>query len=264
MPSVTHNGLDIAYWIEGNGEPVLWLQGLTADHTAWSAQIASFRQRYRCIAIDNRDIGSSGRAKTAYTLADMAGDALAVLDAAEVEHAHIVGLSMGGSIAQELALAAPRRVRSLTLVSSFARPDARLVEILSAWRVIYPKLGPSDFARQSWPWLFSYRFFERPANVRNLQRYADNSERPQEPEAFARQIEASLAHDTRDRLGALDLPALVVAGAEDMLVPPHLVRQLAEAIPEAEYVELAGVGHIANLEGRTEFNRRLGDFLAAN
>lgn len=264
MANVPHDGLEIAYWVEGNGELVVWLQGLNADHTAFTAQLATFRDRYRCVAIDNRDVGKSGRATAPYTLAEMAGDVRAVLDELAIADAHFVGLSMGGSIAQEFALAWPERVRSLTLVSSFARPDARLTEILNAWGTIYPKLGPGDFARQSWPWLFSWRFFEHPANVRNLQRYADNAAHQQEPDAFKRQIAASLGHDTLDRLGVLDLPALVIAGAEDMLVQPHQVRALAEAIPEARYVELPGVGHIANLEGRTAFNRLLRDFLAEN
>lgn len=262
VPSVTHDGLAIAYWAEGDGEPVVWLQGLNADHTAFTAQLASFRDHYRCIAIDNRDVGRSGRAKAPYTLAEMAGDVRAVLDDLGVADAHLVGLSMGGGIAQEFALTWPGRVRGLTLVSSFARPDARLTEILHAWGTIYPKLGPGDFARQAWPWLFSWRFFEHPAHVRNLQRYADSTAHQQEPDAFQRQVAASLAHDTLDRLGMLDLPVLVIAGAEDMLVQPHLVRALAEAIPEARYVELPGVGHIANLEGRTAFNRLLRDFLA--
>ena len=220
VPSVTRDGLEIAYWTEGAGQPVVWLQGLNADHTAWGTQVAAFRERYRCIAIDNRDVGQSGRASAPYTLAEMADDVRAVLDAEGAEDAHVVGLSMGGGIAQELALAAPEWVRSLTLASSFARPDARLVEILGAWRAIYPKLGPHDFARQAWPWLFTWRFFERPANLRNLQRYAEGTPRPQEPDAFVRQIDASLSHNTRERLVRVDLPTLVIAGAEDALVPP--------------------------------------------
>jgi pimeloyl-ACP methyl ester carboxylesterase len=262
MRTVVNEGITIAYRAEGAGPPVVWLQGLNADHTAWSAQIATFREHYRCIAIDNRDVGRSGRAVAPYRLAALADDVRAVLDAEAVEDAHIVGLSMGGGVAQELALAAPEWVRSLTLVSSFARPDARLVEILDAWRAIYPQLGPADFARQAYPWLFTWRFFERPANLRNLRRYAEDLAHPQEPAAFARQIGASLAHDTRDRLPRLRLPTLVVAGAEDALVPTHLVRELAALIPGARYVELPGVGHSANLEGRTAFNRLLRDFLA--
>ena len=262
MPTVLHDGLTIAYWREGKGVPVVWIQGLNADHTAWASQVATFRDRYECIALDNRDVGASGRATAPYTLADMAGDVRAVLDNAAVEDAHVIGLSMGGAIAQELALAAPEWVRSLTLVSTFARPDARLLAILDAWRVIYPKLGPADFARQSWPWLFSWRFFERPANLRNVQRYAENAPHSQEPAAFVRQVEASQGRDRRADLAGLRVPTLVIAGADDALVPPYLGRELAEAIPGAEFVALPDVGHSANLEGRAIFNRLVGDFLA--
>ena len=263
MRTVTHDGLPIAYWVEGDGPPVVWLQGLNADHTAWAAQIAAFRAGYQCILIDNRDVGRSGRATGPYRLADMAGDVRAVLDALEVADAHVIGLSMGGGIAQELALEWPEWVRSLTLVSSFARPDARLVEILEAWRLIYPRLGPADFARQAWPWLFTWRYFERPSNVRALRRYGEHGV-PQEAEAFVRQIDASLTHDTHDRLASLTIPTLVVAGAEDMLVPPHLVRRLAEALPDAWYVELPAAGHSGNLEARAEFNRVVREFLTAH
>lgn len=260
---VRREGLEIAYWREGAGPPVVWIQGLNADHTAWTSQIIAFRDGYDCISPDNRDVGRSGRASTPYTLAEMAEDVRAVLDDAAVDDAHVVGLSLGGAIAQELALHSPEWVRSLTLVSTFARPDARLEAVLEAWRAIYPVLGPSDFARQSWPWLLSWRFFERPANLRNLQRYADNAPHPQEPDAFRRQAAVTLGQDRRDRLATLTMPTLVIAGGEDALVPPYLGRELAEAIPGARYVELPGVGHSANLEGRGEFNRLVRGFLDA-
>jgi 3-oxoadipate enol-lactonase len=262
VQTVRHDDIAIAYWREGGGAPVIWIQGLNADHTAWASQIAAFHDRYECIALDNRDVGASGRAAAPYTLADMAGDVRAVLDDAAVEDAHVIGLSMGGAIAQELALTAPEWVRSLTLVSTFARPDARLAAVLDAWRIIYPKLGPADFARQSWPWLFSWRFFERPANLRNVQRYAEKASQPQEPEAFVRQVEASKGRDRRADLAGLRVPTLVIAGAEDALVPPYLGQELASCIAGAEFVELPGVGHSANLEGRATFNRLLGEFLA--
>ncbi|CAA9559570.1 MAG: Beta-ketoadipate enol-lactone hydrolase [uncultured Thermomicrobiales bacterium] len=262
MQTVRRGAIEIAYWREGAGPPLVWIQGLNADHTAWTSQLLAFRAEYDCLALDNRDVGRSGRATAPYDLAEMAADVRAVLDDAAVEDAHIVGLSMGGAIAQELALTAPEWVRSLTLVSTFARPDARLSAILEAWRVIYPILGPSDFARQSWPWLFSWRFFERPSNLRNLQRYADNAPHPQEPDAFVRQVGVTLDQDRRERLAALHIPTLVLAGAEDALVPPYLGRELAEAIPGASYVELPGIGHSANIEGRAEFNAAVKGFLA--
>ena len=263
MHIVTRAGLPIAYWREGQGPPIVWIQGLNADHTAWGSQVLAFRDDYECLALDNRDVGRSGRAGAPYTLADMAEDVRTVLDDAGVDDAHVVGLSMGGTIAQELALLAPEWVRSLVLVSTFARPDARLLAILDAWRAIYPVLGPSAFARQSWPWLFSWRFFERPTHLRNLQRYADNAPHPQEPDAFARQVAANSGDDRRARLAGLRIPALVIAGAEDALVPPYLGRELAGCIPGARFVALPGVGHSANIEGRAEFNRIVREFLAA-
>ncbi len=262
MHTVRNGDLEIAYWREGTGPPVVWIQGLNADHTAWLSQVAAFRDGYDCLTPDNRDVGQSGRATAPYTLAEMADDVRAVLDDAAVLDAHVIGLSMGGSIAQELALRHPEWVRSLTLVSTFARMDGRLTAILEAWRVIYPRLGPSDFARQSWPWLFSWRFFERPNALRNLQRYADNAPHPQEPDAFVRQIDASLGLDRRERLATLHIPTLVIAGAEDALVQPHLGRELADAIPGARFALLDGIGHSANLEGRGEFNKLVRGFLA--
>lgn len=261
MRTVTSSGLDIAYWVEGDGAPIVWLQGLNADHGAFAAQLAAFRETHQCIALDNRDAGRSSRATAPYSTADMAFDVLTVLDDVEVPRAHIVGLSLGGAIAQELALLAPERVRSLTLVSCFAGPDTRLRELLGSWKQIYPKLGAVDFALQSWPWLFTWRYYEQPNSARGLRNYALRNPYPQEPEAFGRQVDASLAHDTRARLDAVRVPSLVVAGAEDALVPPYLVRDLAGRIPAARYAQLEGVGHSANIEGRREFNSLVRQFV---
>lgn len=264
MHTLTSEGISIAYWTEGNGPPIVWLQGLNADHSAFAAQVAAFKETHQCITIDNRDAGRSGHACGPYTTTTMAGDVLAVLDATAVGRAHVVGLSLGGAVAQEVALLAPERVRSITLASCFARPDNRLRELLAAWKAIYPKLTPAEFALQAWPWLFTWRYFELPNNARGLRNYADRNPTPQTAAAFARQVDASLAHDSRERLRALRVPVLVIAGAEDALVPPYLVRELAEHIPGSRYAELAGVGHSVNIEGRREFNALVRDFMAAH
>lgn len=263
MQTVQRGELRLAYWREGSGPPILWIQGLNADHTAWMSQTLAFRTGYDCLALDNRDVGQSSRATAPYTLADMAADALAVLDDAAVTDAHVVGLSLGGAIAQELALAAPERVRSLTLVSTFARLDGKIQAVLEAWQRIYPILGPSDFARQSWPWLFSWRFFENPTHLRNLQRYAEQAPHPQEADAFVRQAGVTIGADRRERLRQLRLSTLVISGAEDALVPAYLGRELADTIPGATYLELPAVGHSLNIEGRSVFNAAVREFLAA-
>ena len=261
MPTIEANGLALYYVESGQGRPILWLQGLGAEHTAWSAQLARFSAEYRCIAPDNRDVGRSARAVGAYTLADVAADAADLLRRLDAVPAHVVGLSLGGAVAQHLALDYPELVRSLCLVSTFGRQGARQRELLVAWREIYARVDLMTFYRQATTWLFSDGFFERPRNVENVLRYVASSPHVQEPEAFARQIDAALTHDTLARLGALRLPALVISGERDMLAPFHLGRELAAAIPGARFELLAGAAHSLNLERQLEFNGLLREFL---
>jgi 3-oxoadipate enol-lactonase len=235
----------------GSGDPILWLQGLGADHTAWSPQLARFGARYRCLAPDNRGAGRTEPGGP-LDIPLMAADALALLDArAEQAPAHVVGLSMGASIAQELALAAPGRVRSLVLVSASAYLEPRLRELLAAWRDIYPRVPAAVFQRQANPWLFSWRFFEKAGAAETAMRYAERAAAP--AEWFVAQVDAALAYDARERLGTVRVPTLVVMGAEDIMVPPRLGRELADVIPGARFVEIAGGGHSINLEQQRAF-----------
>jgi pimeloyl-ACP methyl ester carboxylesterase len=261
VPTVQAKGLDIFYAESGSGPPVLWLQGLGAEHRAWSAQLARFGTEYRCIAPDSRDVGRSSRAAAPYTLADIAADAADLLRRLDAAPAHVVGLSLGGAVAQHLALDYPEAVRSLCLVSSFARQSARQRELLVAWREIYARVDLVTFYRQANVWLFSEQFFERPRNAENVLRYVAAGPFLQEPEAFARQVDAALAHDTTGRLHTLRVPVLVVSGENDILAPPHLARELAAAIPGAQLEILPGAAHSLNLERQIEFNRLLHAFL---
>src|SRR5438067_13431545 len=123
---------------QGQGDPVLWLQGLNAPAAAWAAQLAHFAHSHRSIAPDARGVGASDAPPPPYTTREMALDALAVLDALGVDRAHLVGLSLGGAVAQELALAHPERIRSLALLSTFAAQAPRTRALLLAWRALYP------------------------------------------------------------------------------------------------------------------------------
>jgi len=261
VPIVRANGLDIYYIESGTGAPVLWIQGLGAEHTAWSAQLARFSAAYRCIAPDSRDVGRSARAAAPYTLGDVAADYAALLRGLDAAPAHVVGLSLGGAVAQRLALDYPEVVRSLTLVSTFAHQGPRQRELLIAWREIYARVDVVTFYRQANCWLFSDRFFARPRNVENVLRYVAESPYTQEPDAFARQIDAALAHDARARLPELRVPTLVVVGEQDPLAPPSLARELAAAIPGARLEIMPDAPHSLNLERQIEFNRLLHAFL---
>jgi 3-oxoadipate enol-lactonase len=255
-------GTEIFFEERGEGDPVLWLQGLGADHTAWSAQLARFGARYRCLAPDNRGAGRTPPGRP-IDIRLLAQDAEALLAArAPGTPAHVVGLSMGASIAQELALLAPDRVRSLVLVSASTYIEPRIQELLRAWREIYPRVPADVFQRQANAWMFSWRFFEKPQAVRSVIQYAERFSAPSE--WFVAQAEAAAAHDTRSRLGSLNVPTLVVTGSEDQMVPPRLGRALAEAIPGARFVEIPEAGHIVNLEQQRAFNDAVGAFFEEN
>jgi 3-oxoadipate enol-lactonase len=260
VPQILANGLTLYYAEAGHGTPILWLQGLGADHRAWSAQLARFGDEYRCLAPDNRDVGRSERSPFPYTIAGMAADMAALLRALDAAPAHVVGLSLGGAIAQHLALDAPDVVRSLCLVSSFARQSARQRELLLAWKEIYARVDVATFYRQANVWLFSDQFFENPRNVDNLVRYTASGV-VQEPAAFGRQVDAALGHDTRDRLKAVQVPTLVICGANDILAPPYLSAELAEAIPAARLAVVPDAAHSVNLEHQREFTRLVREFL---
>ena len=240
---------------------MLWLQGLNAPAAAWGAQLAHFGRSHRCIAPDARGVGKSDAPPGPYTTRQLADDALRVLDACEVERAHVVGLSLGGAAAQELALAHPGRVRSLALLSSFARQAPRSKALMEAWRVLYPAAAQSAPLREAWEkqayaWLFSDAYWRKEAAVRAALRFA-SSQPFQSVQGFHGQIDAALAHDAVDRLPSLRVPTLVAHGALDQLAPPAGAEEMARLIPGAQLLLVPEVGHAVNLEGQRAVNAAL-------
>ncbi len=258
MQVVAADGIRLHVIEQGRGDPVLWLQGLNAPAAAWSVQLAHFSQTHRGIAPDARGVGQSDAPPGPYTTRLLADDALAVLDALKIETAHVVGLSLGGAVAQELALARPDRVRSLALLSTFAAQDPRSRALLESWRVIYPLTAQSRDAweKQAYAWLFTEKFWRSEANVRAALRFA-RTQPFQTVQGFQGQVDAALAHDARDRLGALRVPAAVIHGALDQLSPVANGEELARLIPDAELTVIPGVGHAVNLEAQRVVNTAL-------
>ena len=246
---------------QGKGDPVLWLQGLNAPATAWAVQLTHFAQTHRGIAPDARGVGKSDAPPGPYTTRQMAQDAIAVLDAAGVERAHVVGLSLGGAVAQELALAHPERVRSLALLSTFAAQSPRSRGLLESWRTLYPVVVADQGLRKAWElqaycWLFTERYWRSAANVRAALRFA-GSQPLQTAQGFVGQVDAGLSHDSRDRLGGVRVATLVIHGALDQLSPKENAEELARLIPGAELLIVPDVGHAVNLEGQRAVNAAL-------
>jgi 3-oxoadipate enol-lactonase len=241
-------------------EPVLMIQGLGADKTGWVLQRVPFAPHLRTIALDNRGAGRSDKPFGPYRLEDMADDAVAVLDAAGFESAHVVGASMGGAVAQLVAIRHPERVRSLVLACTACRHHDWRRELLAEWAAIAHERGMAELSRRAMRWLVGPRSLRRfwPA----LGALGPLALRVP-PYAFAAQVRAILDTDDELRyaLPALDVPTLVVVGNQDILTPRGDSEELAELIPGAELAVISGAAHGLMIEHATTFNRITLDFL---
>ena len=265
MPTVTVNGVTLHYEERGAGEPLLLVMGFGGDHLAWGFQVLAFAEHYRVIAFDNRGVGQSDVPDVPYTTRMMAEDAAGLLDALGVDRAHVLGVSMGGMIAQELALAHPRRVRTLQLHCTLARPDRHLLALLETWRTIRPRLAPEEWLRALMLWLFTPRTFdERPEFVETIVQTALTNPHPFSLTGFLRQGEAVRSHDAFDRLPAIECPTLISLAEADILIPPHHGRALAARLPKAALRTVADAGHGYFWERPDAFNAMCLEFLRAH
>ena len=262
MPTVEANGQTIYYEEHGEGEPLLCVGGLAQTTLAWIPQVQSFSERHRLVIFDNRDVGQSSQVQGDYELADMAQDALALADGLGLESFHLLGVSMGGAIAQEIALAAPERIRTLTLVVTFPSAGRWGRQLGESWSARRLKLTREEHIDELMLLNFSEEWFENEEAVRTLREMMLAEPHPQSPEAFGRQLRASARHNAVDRLGSLTMPVHVIGGERDLLVPVWKSREIAELIPGAKLTVLPGAPHGLSLERAPEFNQVVLDFIA--
>jgi 3-oxoadipate enol-lactonase len=263
MAKVRVNGVDLHYVEVGRGDPLLLIMGFGGDHLAWAFQVPVFSEHYRVIAFDNRGAGQSSVPDVPYTTRMMADDAAGLLEALGVERAHVLGVSMGGMIAQELALGHPRRVRSLQLHCTYARPDAYMLALMETWRAVRAKATLEEWMRTVALWLFSPRTYqERPEFIETIVQTALANPHPFTQTGFLRQGDAVRSHDALARLRTLTCPTLVSVAEDDALVPPRFSRELAAAIPGAALRLIDGAGHAYFWERPDVFNAMCLDFLA--
>jgi pimeloyl-ACP methyl ester carboxylesterase len=262
MPKAKVSDIELYYEEHGQGEPLLLIMGLGASTLSWGEQIPAFGRELRVIAFDNRGAGRSDKPAMRYSIALFADDTAGLMDALGADSAHVYGQSMGGFIAQELALRHPRRVRTLVLGSTSCggrQAVAASPENLAGIGMMNV-LAPREAAEKGLPLLYSDEFI---AGHRDflIQRSLREAKLRPPPEALGRQIQAAIRHNTFDRLPDIRCPALVITGSDDKIVPADNSRVLAERIPGAELAVLPGAGHGYPVEKAAESNAIVLEFL---
>jgi 3-oxoadipate enol-lactonase len=255
--------IDIYYEIHGEGEPLLLIGGLGSDMAGWMFQIHELSKDYRVIVFDNRGVGRTDAPDVPYSIAMMADDTAGLMDVLDIEIAHVLGISMGGFVGQEMALSHPRRVRSLVLAATGTHVDARAAYLLDLWRrMLAVPANRELYIREILPWLFTEAMFENHRVVESMIKMRLSYPYSQPSHAFGRQADACLSFDSRGRVGSITAPTLVIVGERDILFPVDLSEEMAAAIRGAELVVLGGGGHGFPIEIPEAFNNSVLSFLA--
>ena len=257
MPTAENRGVGIAWESTGSGEPLLFLHGLGGSMRDWEPQVAAFSPKYRMIRVDVRGHGVSDKPKGKYEVEDFTSDAIAVLRAAGVDRAHIVGISMGGMIALQLAVDAPAMVRSLVLVNTGpeVKPE-NAAERLALWqrRFLTRFMSMEKFAD-----ILAGRLFPDPGQeamrAEFHRRWAAN-----DPAAYRQSYLALLRWSVADRIHAIRTPTLVVHAEFDYTTFERKERW-AKKIPGARMATIAEGRHAVSMDKAAEFNRLVLEFI---
>lgn len=263
MPQVRVGDINVHCEIHGEGEPLLLIMGLGSDLSGWALQTPEFSRRYRVVVFDNRGVGRTDAPDIPYSIEMMADDTAGLMDVLGVDEAHVLGKSMGGYIAQELAIRHPGRLKSLILASTSAGPYVLETPILEAWAgAVMKGISQKAFFQLMLPFIFTDKTFENPEMVRMAIDMIAGRSCPAPDYALASQFIACVEHYARGRLSRITAPTLVLAGKDDFFAPFTLSEELAASIPNARLVVLEGGGHALNTDIPDKFNRTVLEFLA--
>ncbi len=263
MPFQSVNGIQIYYEEYGKGFPLVLINGLAFPMDLWYLQIEALSRHFRVIAMDNRGIGRTDKPDEPYTIAQMASDTAGLLKSLGVAKAHVAGLSMGGFIAQELALTVPAMIDRLILIAT-GTGGTKLHEVsrdfwMDAAQAI-KGLKPQEAYRTDMILMTAPGFAERhPARLEKS--VALRLQKTQPLFAFLRQYGAANAFDSDDRVGLISNPALVILGDKDRLFPISLAEDFRKRFPQARFMIYENCGHAILLEKAEELNRDVLAFL---
>lgn len=263
MPKAEVNGISINYQIDneaGQSGTIVLINGLADDLLSWGFQVPALTDAgYRVLRFDNRGIGQSDRPAGPYSARMLADDAKALVDTLGLKDFHLMGVSMGGMIAQEYALAYGSDLKSLTLACTYGTIDAFCQTMFGMWADLAKKIDVPFVMRDVALWAFTGPFFnDRPGDAAEFA--AAMASLDMSLEAYLAQLAVIQKHDAIGRVGKIKVPTLVLAGEEDILIPVRLSKQLQQAIPGARWATAKG-GHACMWETPDPFNKTFVDFV---
>jgi pimeloyl-ACP methyl ester carboxylesterase len=263
MPQVDVDGLSINYDVQGEGEPLLLIPYLSADHACYAFQLPAYTEHFSCIALDLPGSGESASPPGPYSTEGYADQVAGFLGALGIESAHVAGVSLGAAIGMHLAARHAARVRSLSLHSSWPASDDYLRTIVELWRTLARvEASVAEVVIGAiFPWCFTPEMYvERPDAIQGLVDFV-RSRPAQTVQGFLSQSDAVLAHDASAALAQIEAPTLITFGGRDLICSTRFAEPLTSGIADTELVVFDHLSHAGLHEDPETFNRATLDFL---
>jgi pimeloyl-ACP methyl ester carboxylesterase len=255
----------IYYQLRGTGSPLVLLMGFGAEGSVWEKHVAEYEKQFQCILIDNRGVGKSNAPEGPYTTEMMANDTIAVMDHLGVTKAQVAGISMGGAIAQSLALNHPARVSSLLLISTWPSFNNYAKTVYKNLKKLRRAVSADDFMELLQLWIFAPPYYETYLQeLKATQIGALENPSPQTTAGFEGQLDACIGHDVVDRLHEIKVPTLISVGMMDIFTPPAFSDILHDKIVGSEIARFPTGGHVHHWEDLERFNEITSRFLLDN
>lgn len=259
MPRIRAGQIELNYEIEGSGEALVFINGITMDTNGWANQAPFFSRYFKVIRYDCRGQGLSDKPGEPYSQQMHADDLYNLLEALNIGKIHLVGLSNGGMIAQHFALKYPLKLFSLVLVDTCSYVDRLLQHMIETW-IKATEIGGNEFRYDmSLPVIFSETFIKN--NEENLIHMKENNLLANDPKAIINLVKATSNHNLNDEVSNINCPTLIIAGEQDILIPPRHSKSLHKKIKGSELISIPNCGHVPSIEKPAEFNEIVYRFL---
>ncbi len=262
MPKAILNGIDLYYEIQGKGKPLILISGLASDSQSWQAVIKNLSRHYLVITPDNRGVGRTMPQNIEISIRQIVHDSVALIKHLGLSYVNLVGHSMGGFVALDLAIRYPDCVNKLILAGTSVSNSKRNNALFSDWAsCLESRMDLGMWFRTIFYWIFSRRFFENDAAVNDAVRFAIEYPYPQSAAAFRNQVKAMTSYDGTEDLSRVRAKTMVISGKEDLLFPTGESSDLARAIPRAYLSVISNAAHSIHMERPQAFTNCVLDFL---